>query len=206
LKSWSEVAEGGLATTPATTSQEAIMLRKVSPYQAPCLLVLVGSLLGPACYALEKYPYTHASPPQTSRYLRDHSIDVDDASGHKVRIAEIQRTYTQDHPVIMGTKVVETWFRGFTDYIGGTGPGYGYETWILEDGNKIFVESKFHSTSEATPTGSRRGTSYATTRFVGGTGKFSSIQGTLTSTVEFDSDPRTGYNRPTSKGEYWFAK
>ena len=81
------------------------MLSKLSLYQAPCFLVLVGSLRGPACYAEEKYPYTHASPPQTSRYLRDHSIDVDDLSGHKVRVVEIQRTYTQDHPVIMGTKV-----------------------------------------------------------------------------------------------------
>jgi len=182
------------------------MLSKSSLCQAPWFLVLVGSLLATPCLAQEKYPYSHASPPQASRYLRDHSIDVDDVSGHKVRVVEIQRTYTQDHPVIMGTKVMETWFRGFTDYIGGTGPGYGYETWMMEDGNKIFVESKFLSTSEATASGSRRGASHGTARFAGGTGKFSSIQGAFTSTVEFDSDPKSGYNRPASRGEYWFAK
>jgi hypothetical protein len=119
---------------------------------------------------------------------------------------EIQRTYTKDHPLIMGTKVVETWFRGFTDYIGGAGPGHGYETWILEDGNKLFLEVVFVSSTEPTATGSRRGTSQGAFRFVSGTGKFLSIQGTLTSSTEFDTDAKAGYNRPTVRGEYWFSK
>ena len=175
-------------------------------YVAAFMFTMVGVLLGATCYAQEKYSYSHSSPPQASRYVHEYIIDVDDVAGHKVRIVEVQRTYTKDHPVIMGTKVVETWFRGFTDYIGGNGPGHGYETWILEDGNKLFLESIFLSSTEPTATGSRRGTSHSTGRFVGGTGKYSSIQGVLISSVEFDTDPKTGYNRPAGRGEYWFAK
>jgi hypothetical protein len=155
------------------------------------------------CYAQDKFSYSHSSPPDVSKYIRDYSIEVDDVPGHKVRIVEIQRTYTKDHPKFMGTKVLETWFRGFTDYGSNGGPGHGYETWILEDGNKVFLESVFLSSTEASPTGSRRGTSYATSRFVGGTGKYASVRGNLTATTEFDNDPKTGYNRPNTRGEYW---
>src|SRR3989442_1095610 len=149
-------------------------------YVAAFMFTMVGVLLGATCYAQEKYSYSPSSPPQASRYVHEYTIDVDDVPGHKVRIVEIQRTYTKDHPMIMETKVVESWFRGFTDYIGSGGPGHGYETWILEDGNKLFLESVFVSSTEPTATGSRRGTSHFTSRFVGGTGKFSSIQGRLT--------------------------
>ena len=170
-----------------------------------CVLAVVSALGSVPCYAQEKFSYSYSNPPETSKYIRDYSIEVDDMPGHKVRIVEIQRTYTKDHPMIMGTKVLEMWFRGFTDYGSSGGPGHGYETWILEDGNKLFLESVFLSSTEATATGSRRGTSHSTIRFVGGTGKYASIRGSLSSSVEFDSDPKAGYNRPTSRGEYWFA-
>jgi hypothetical protein len=182
------------------------MKSKFALYVFACIFAMFNALLGATSYAQEKYSFNHSSPPETSRYIRDHSIDVDDVPGHKVRIVEIQRTYTNDQPVIMGTKVVETWFRGFTDYVGGTGPGHGYETWVLEDGNKLYLELIFLSSTEPTATGSRRGTSRASFRLIGGTGKFAPIQGTLTSSTEFDTDPKAGYNRPTIHGEYWIAK
>ena len=170
-----------------------------------CVLTLITAFGSAPCQAQQKFSYDHASPPETSKYIRDHSIEVDDVPGHKIRIVEIQRTYTKDHPIIMGTKVLEMWFRGFTDYGSNGGPGHGYETWILEDGNKLFLESVFLSSTEATAAGSRRGTSHSTLRFVGGTGKYASIRGSLGASVEFDSDPKAGYNRPTSRGEYWLA-
>lgn len=170
-----------------------------------CALALFVGLASSAACAQQKYTYSHASPPDASKYIRDHSIEVDDVPGHKVRIVEIQRTYTKDPPRIMGVKVVETWFRGFTDYGASGGPGHGYETWILEDGNKIYLETTFLSYAQTTATGSRRGTSHSTDRFVGGTGKFASIRGQLSASVEFDSDPKAGYNRPVTQGEYWLA-
>jgi len=172
---------------------------------AAYLLAVLAALATAAAHGQEKFTYNHAAPPDASKYIKDHSIDVDDVPGHKVRIVEIQRTYTKDHPTIMGVKVLEMWFRGFTDYGANGGPGYGYETWVLEDGSKIFLESKFLSSTEPTASGSRRGRSFATDRFVGGTGKYATIRGSLTSSAEFDTDPKSGYNRPISKGEYWLA-
>jgi hypothetical protein len=156
--------------------------------------------------AQQKYPYNHSTAPQSSRYVQQHIIDVGDIPGHQVRILEVQRTYTTDNPVVMGTKVVESRTRGSSDYINGVGPAQGYEIWVLEDGNKIFQEWRATSYTEATSTGSRRGTSHATIRLTGGTGRFATIRGVITNDVEFDTDPKTGYNRPVSKGEYWFEK
>lgn len=170
-----------------------------------CVFVMLLGLTSVSAHAQQKYTYSHASPPDASKYIRDHSIEVDDVPGHKVRIVEIQRTYTKDHPTIMGTKVVESWFRGFTDYGASGGPGHGYETWILEDGSRIYLETTFLSYVQTTATGSRRGTSHSTDRIVGGTGRFVSIRGQLSASVEFDSDPKTGYNRPVTQGEYWLA-
>jgi len=169
------------------------------------VLVVLVALASAAAHGQEKFTYSHSTPPDESKYLRDHSIEVDDVPGHKVRIVEIQRVYTKDHPTIMGVKVKEMWFRGFTDYGASGGPGHGYETWILEDGNKVFLESMFLSYTEPSGGGGRRGNSYSTLRFVGGTGKYATIQGSLSSSVEFDSDPKNGYNRPVTKGEYWLA-
>lgn len=181
------------------------MMRTRLSLLAGCSLVLIAVTTSVPCLAQQKYAYSHASPPDSSKYVRDHSVDVDDAPAHKVRVVEIQRTYTKDHPVIMGVKVLETWFRGSTDYGSNGGPGHGYETWILEDGNKVFLESTFISAIETTATGSRKGVSSSTIKIVGGTGKYAALRGTLHGTAEFDTDPKNGYNRPSTRGEYWLT-
>ena len=181
------------------------MIRASSSCIGGCIFALLIAFCSVPCHAQQKYSYSHSTPPDTSKYVRDYSIEVDDIPGHKIRIFEAQRTYTKDQPMIMGAKVVETWFRGATDYGTTGGPGHGYGTWILEDGSKVFLEEVFTSSIETTDTGSRRGTTHGTARFVGGTGKYVSIHGSISSSTEFDTDPKTGYNRPSSRGEYWFA-
>jgi hypothetical protein len=59
---------------------------------------------------------------------------------------------------------------------------------------------------ELTETGSRRGTYNGTTRFTGGTGKFGALRGTLTDDIEYDTDPKLGFNRPVARGTYWLSK
>ena len=164
-------------------------------------MLLVGNAL-----AQQKYSYNHSSPPQSSRFVQQHSIDVGDIPGHQIRIVEIQRMYTADHPVIMGTKVVEVWARASSDYVNGVGPAQGYDIMLLEDGSKIFSEWRGTSYSEATSTGSRRGTFHGTIRWIGGTGKYATIRGVIAAVSEYDTDPKTGYNRTNHKGEYWFEK
>jgi hypothetical protein len=173
-----------------------------------CIAALAtsGLLQAGTASAQQKFPYTQSVAPQASKYVQDHSIEVDDIPGHKVRVVEIARSFTKDHPVIAGVKVVEMVFRGATDYVNGNGPGFGYETWTMENGDKVFLEGKFMSFTEATPKGFRKGTSHASNVFLGGTGKFAGIRGTILSNTEFNTDPQEGYNRPIYKGEYWFDK
>ena len=156
-------------------------------------------------WAQEKYQYSYSAPPASSRYVQRQKIDVGYLPGHEMVIYEIQRTYASEQPVVMGAKVVETWSYGFTDQVNGVGTSEGYNTWILEDGSRIFLD--FHGTvyGELSSTGARKGTYHGTSRFTGGTGKFAAIRGTLTDDVEYYADQKAGYNLPVSRGEYWLA-
>jgi hypothetical protein len=60
--------------------------------------------------------------------------------------------------------------------------------------------------AEPTATGSVRGSYHGVSRMTGGTGKFSRIRGTIADANDFDNDPKAGYNRAESKGEYWFEE
>jgi len=81
-----------------------------------------------------------------------------------------------------------------------------YETWSDDGGNMFFVEGTSETESRITATGSRRGTSNGSARITGGTGKLTSIQGVLVGHTEFDSAPDNGYNRNTSRLEYWLRE
>ena len=168
-------------------------------------VVLINLLVVGTASAQQKYPYSYSVAPASSRYVQRHSIDVGDVPAHEIVIVEIQRTHTGDHPTVMGMKVLETWSHGFTDQVNGVGRSEGYNTWMLEDENKIYLEYNGTVRAELSPTGSRRGTYHGVSRFMGGTGRFAAIRGTLTDDVEYDTDPKAGYNRPVSRGEYWFV-
>jgi hypothetical protein len=167
----------------------------------------LAALLFPASgLAQQKYSYSHSTAPQSSRYVQQRVIDVDDMPGHQLRILEVQRKYTRNHPVISGVKVVEVTVRGFSDYTNGVGPAQGYSTWILEDGNKVYAQWSGTSYTTTTSTGSQQGTYNGMTYFIGGTGEFATLRGVLTEKSEFNTDPESGYNKSSSIGEYWFAE
>ena len=165
-------------------------------------------ILAPATWAQEKHPISVSGEGAKGRYVQQYIIDVDDVPGHQIRINEIQRTYAPDKQAeIAGERIVETWSRSLTNYISGIGPVLAaYNTWITDKGNKIFMEGTGTSESQVTETGSKRGTYHGTSRFVGGTGRFAKIRGTLVEVSEFDTDPKTGYNRVDSHGQYWFEE
>ena len=142
-----------------------------------------------------------------SRYIQQHIIDVDDVPGHQIRVQESQRTYPPDKQfTVDGEHVVEWWIRSFTNYTNGIGPSWGYQTWITEKGNKIFLETYGTTEAAATETGSRRGTYHGTSRIVGGTGRFSKIRGLFVDVSKFDSDQKAGYSLSDGHGEYWFEQ
>src|SRR5262245_49189968 len=99
---------------------------------ANATILLVFGLASPALQAQEKFKYEYTAP-QSSKYLQEHVIDADDMPGHKLRIVEIQRTYTKNNPTIMGVKVLEQRQTAFTNYVNGAGPVIAYETWSMED-------------------------------------------------------------------------
>jgi hypothetical protein len=108
--------------------------------------------------------------------------------------------------MVDGEHVVEWWIRSFSNYTNGIGPSWGFQTWITEKGNKIFLETYGTSEAAATETGSKRGTYHGTSRIVGGTGRFSKIRGLLVDVSKFDTDQKVGYSLSDGRGEYWFEQ
>lgn len=156
-------------------------------------------------WAQQRYSIEEKPDWSTGKYTQQYAIDVGDVPGHKVRILELQYIYNdQSQFAVSGVKVKESWSRGYTDYTNGKGRSWGYGVWLLADGNKVFLEGSGTTLAEPTATGSIRGSYHGVSRLTGGTGKFSGIRGTITEMNDFDNDPKTGYNRGESKGEYWF--
>lgn len=152
---------------------------------------ILAALFPGALWAQLKHPIAISSEGVKSRYVQQLALDVGDVPGHQVRVQESQRTFPADNqPTVDGERIVEWWGQGYSNYVGGIGPAWGYVT----------------SESAATETGSKRGTYHGTSRFLGGTGRFSKIRGYLVDETKFDTDPKVGYNVGDSRGEYWFEQ
>ena len=179
-------------------------------------LVTVSRMLFSACVftalctsvcAQQKQSLVISSEGVKSRYVQQHIIDVDDVPGHQIRVQESQRMYpTEKQFMVDGEHVSEWWIRSFSNYTNGIGPTWGFQTWITEKGNKIFIETYGTSEAVATETGSKRGTYHGTSRIVGGTGRFSKIRGLLVDVSKFDTDQKVGYSLSDIRGEYWFEQ
>ena len=157
--------------------------------------------------AQQKQSLVISSEGVKSRYVQQHIIDVDDVPGHQIRVQESQRTYPPDKQfTVDGEHIVEWWIRSFSNYTNGIGPSWGFQTWITEKGDRIFLETYGTSEAATTETGSRRGTYHGTSRIVGGTGRFSKIRGLLVDVSKFDTDQKVGYSLSDGRGEYWFEQ
>ena len=89
-----------------------------------------------------------------------------------------------------------------TNQKAGGGPADSY--WgVSSTREKIFLAWDSISQSESTVLDPERITE-AVTRITGGTGKYKGIRGLMRDTVQFDTDPASGYSRSATKGEYWF--
>lgn len=169
-----------------------------------CVFIALMTIAG-VTSAQQKFPISTTGEGVKSRYVQQHAIDVGDVPGHQIRIQESHRVNPPEggHS-IDGVRIRETWVRGFSDYVNGVGPAWGYGVWMMEDGNKIYLEYVGTSESQITSSGSRRGTYHGIARITGGTGRFAKIRGQTADIAEFDTDPKQGYNRVSSKGEYWY--
>jgi len=138
---------------------------------------------------------------ENTKYIQQHTIDVGDVPGHQVRVFEIHRTYPSNAPVISGTKIVESWTRGISDYTNNNGEATTYGVYVLENGDKFFTRGSLVAVQS--PEASDL-TATAVGPITGGTGKLARINGmarTLTS-----ANPATGINEIQVEIEYWLPQ
>lgn len=154
--------------------------------------------------AQEKQKYFFKTPAGIAKYTQQHVIDVGDVPGHQLRVYELHSKFGTDAPVYDGVKVVEAWTRAASDYTNGSGRNSGYGVALLANGDKIFSVVDVISQSKAGPDGAKKTTFTSVSRFVGGTGKFKGMRGTLmgTGTTDF----KTGTSDNVTEGEYWIEK
>ena len=154
--------------------------------------------------AQEKHKYSFVSPPGVSTYTQQHEIEVGDVPGHKVRIFEIRAKFANEAPRYAGAKAVEGWTRALSDLTNGSGRSSGYGITTLESGDRIFSRFETLVQTVVESDGSRKSSYTTVTTLTGGTGKFSTIRGTLrgAGTTDFKS----GLSGVKTEGEYWFEK
>jgi len=166
-------------------------------------LIATGLVATPTS-AQEKHKFSFITPPGLSVYTQQHEIEVGDVPGHKIRIYETRANYTGEAPSYAGIKVVEGWTRATSDYTDGSGRASGYGVNILENGDKIFSRYDVLTHTVVEGDGSRRTSVTIVTTLTGGTGKFSTIRGTLRTAGGIDLTRGTTGSK--TEGEYWFAK
>jgi len=178
-------------------------MRMIRTVATIALVLAVGMLLvlRDDGWAQEKRKIAWTAPAPNSKYTQQHTIDVGDVPGHQVRIVEIHQTYPGGAPVFDGVRVVEDWFRGYSDYTNANGHAWGYGQYVLENGDKIFARWESVNQTVVAPDGSKKTSGAAVGALSGGTGRFRGIRGTLRATNVFN--PHEGWIERQYEGEYW---
>jgi hypothetical protein len=144
-----------------------------------------------AVVAQEKQHVAFNTPAANSKYTeKTENLELGDAPDHILRVFEIRRTYPNDAPLINGMKLKESWVRGTGDRIDGIGPIIQYVEFVMENGDKIFARM-----DGIVESSSGRGTGTIAGRITNGTGKFTSVQGTIREIAKFDIKAGTNENR-----------
>jgi hypothetical protein len=132
-----------------------------------------------------------------TKYTQQQTVEVGDVSGHQVRVFEIHRTYPGNAPMINGTKIVESWARGISDYTDNNGAAITYGVYVLENGDKFFTRGSLVAMQSA---GASKLTATTVGPITGGTGKLAGIQGTARTVTS--ADPKAGFNETQVEIEY----
>ena len=157
--------------------------------------------------AREKQKISYKVPATNTKYTQQHLIEIDDVPGHQIRVFELQRTYPGTNPgetpVFNGVRAKDSWSRAMSDYVDANGRVFGYVTFDLENGDKVFA--RYEGVSQ-TPPGGTTNTPIILT-LTGGTGNFKDIRGTLrvVNLANFAGGRATPAGTQY-EGEYWFEK
>ncbi|HTS54045.1 MAG TPA: hypothetical protein VMH26_12290 [Burkholderiales bacterium] len=150
----------------------------------------------PEAAAQQKYTISQA-PNTNSQYLQEHTVEVDDVPGHRLRVYEIRQEYPQKDLAFAGVVVTEGLSRNMSDAINGNGSFTYYMVYSLEDGNKVFCRGT--GTTQADSTVGYR--FVIVENFVGGTGKFKGMRGQVRGSGV--RAPGATSLKVEWKGEYW---
>ena len=155
----------------------------------------------------EKQKISYKAPAANTKYTQQHLIEIDDVPGHQIRVFELQRTYPgtnpAETPIFNGVHARDSWSRAMSDYVDANGRVFGYVTYDLENGEKVFA--RYEGISQTSP-GSTTSTPIILT-LTGGTGNFKDIRGTLrVLNVASFSGGRATPAGTQYEGEYWFEK
>ncbi len=173
--------------------------RRITSYVAIPFGVLVA-LTSAQAWSQQKYQIT--SPPSSSaQYVQQHAIDVDDATGHQIRVYEIRYEYPKKDFAFAGVQVLQGLTRGISDYVGLSGPFTTYTVYTLEDGNKVFSRATGTSMLMTGPNGNSVVKFSAVENYIGGTGRFKGMRGQVLIGGERDVVAKSVTQQST--GEYW---
>ena len=154
--------------------------------------------------AQEKHRINYQVPAENTKYVQQHVIDAGDVKGHQVRILEVKRVFPKDTLVFEGVNAVEEWDRGYSDYIDGNGRNWGYITFLLENGDKVFARWDGNAQTIIGSDGAKKSSGISTAILSGGTGKFQKTRGTIRGSYTFDASK--GINTGQWEGEYWMGE
>jgi hypothetical protein len=163
-------------------------------------LLMVIALPSASVIAQEHQHLAFNTPAENSKYTeKTENLELTDVPDHILRVFEIRRSYPTDAPVVNGIKIKESWVRGTGDRTNGIGPITQYVEFVLENGDKIFARM-----DGIVESSSGKGTATIAGRITNGTGKFSSIQGTIREIAKFDI--KNGFNENRTEIDYAIEK
>ena len=168
----------------------------------------LGSLIGffgmmavPVQEVAAQQKYSISQPASaTSRFTREHTIEVGDVRGHELRVYEVLNEFPQNDLVFAGVAVRQMFSRGVSDFVNGSGAFTAYNVYLMADGNKVFV--RVAGTTQSDNAGGRRANSVE--NFVGGTGKFKGIRGQMRNILQ--RAPGADSLNVEVSGEYWIEE
>jgi hypothetical protein len=155
-------------------------------------------------WSQQKHAIVYSKGTGDSRYTQEHSIDVGDVPGHKVRIYEIHWNWSKGELAFGGVNVTESWARSFSDYTNGSGTAMNYIIYVLEDGSRVYSRNAVLTQTSEGEGGGKVLRYQSVETLYGGTGRFSRIRGQV-----YQSGTRVpGASALTleGKGEYWFEE
>lgn len=162
-----------------------------------------GTAVAPASgQAPRKFKYAFTPPAGAITYTEQHALAVGDVLGHQLRIASSHARYGAEGPAYDGVKVVESFAWLTSDTIDGSGPFTQHTVTHMANGDKIFSRVDGVSHGQPGPEAESKRAFTAVSTITGGTGRFTSLRGTLRSSGV--ADLRTGFTANPVEGEYWY--